>query len=122
MDTLFKILASLFTLLFIISAALQYNDPDPIIWICIWGTAAMLSILFLLNKVSSVITLIAGILSLLGFLYVFPSNFQGFSLDAGEATSIEQGREAFGLLIIALVMLLYTFRIRQVSINKKKHF
>jgi hypothetical protein len=118
MNTLFKILGFLFAVLSIISAALQYNDPDPIIWILIWGTSAIISLLFFFNKISFIITMIAGVLSFMGFIYLYPSNFQGFNLKDGDAENIELGREAFGLLIIALVMFMYAFRIRYL---KMKH-
>jgi membrane-bound ClpP family serine protease len=119
MNILFKILGVLCTILFIVSAALQYNDPDPLIWILIWGLAAMISILFLLNKISFTITMILGVLSLIGFIYIYPSNFQGFDLKNGDAESIELGREAFGLLIIAFILFMYAFRIRYVQLKKK---
>ena len=118
MNTLFKIFGFLFAVLSVISAALQYNDPDPIIWILIWGISAIISFLFFLNKISFIITLIAGVLSLIGFMYLYPSNFQGFDLNNGDIENIELGREAFGLLIIALVMFIYAFRIRYIKMKQ----
>ncbi len=118
MNILFKILSFLFTVLFLVSAALQYNDPDPIIWIVIWGIAAILSILFFFNKISFPIPLIVGIACFIGFIYLFPSNFQGFGLENGVIENVELAREAIGLLIIALVMLIYAFRIRHVDIKR----
>ena len=115
MNTLFKIFGLLFTVLSIISAALQYNDPDPIIWILIWGISAIISFLFFLNKISFIITMIVGVLSFMGFMYLYPSNFQGFNLKDGDIENVELGREAFGLLIIALVMFMYAFRIRYIK-------
>ena len=118
MNTFFKILGFLFAVLSIVSAALQYNDPDPIIWILIWGISAIISILFFLNKISFIVTMIVGVLSFMGFMYLYPSNFQGFSLKDGDIENIELGREAFGLLIIALVMFMYAFRIRYIKMKQ----
>jgi len=118
MNRLFKFFGFLFAVLSVISAALQYNDPDPIIWILIWGISAIISFLFFLNKISFIITLIAGVLSLIGFMYLYPSNFQGFDLNNGDIENIELGREAFGLLIIALVMFIYAFRIRYIKMKQ----
>jgi len=115
MNILFKILSFLFTVLFLVSAALQYNDPDPIIWIVTWGTAAILSILFFFNKISFPVPLIVGIACFVGGVYLFPSNFQGFGLGDGDIENIELAREAVGLLIIALVLWMYAFRIRYVQ-------
>jgi uncharacterized membrane protein len=121
MKTLFKILSFLFAVLFIVSAALQYNDPDPIIWILIWGISAIISFLFFLNKISFIITMIAGVLSFIGFLYLYPSNFQGFNLKDGDREIIELGREAFGLLIIAVVMFMYTIRIGYLKMKQTNY-
>ena len=38
-----KWLNVLFVLIFLLSAALQYNDPDPVLWICIYLSAAFLA-------------------------------------------------------------------------------
>jgi len=115
MKILFKFLSVIFTVLFLISAALQYNDPDPIIWIVIWGTAGILSVLFFFDKISVSLSFITGLVCFIGSLYLFPSYFQGFSLEDGAIENIELAREAVGLLIIALVMWLYAFRIRHIE-------
>jgi len=120
MNRLFKFFGFLFAVLSVISAALQYNDPDPIIWILIWGFSAIISFLFFLNKISFIITMIAGVLSLIGFMHLCPSNFQGFNLNNGDIENIELGREAFGLLIIALVMFMYAFRIRYMKMKQSE--
>ena len=45
-----KISSALMALLFIAWAAFQYNDPDPFVWIVVYGLAALASILFLINR------------------------------------------------------------------------
>lgn len=47
-----KICSALMALLFIAWAAFQYNDPDPFLWILVYGLAALASILFLVNRLS----------------------------------------------------------------------
>ena len=111
MNALFKILGFLFTVLFLISAALQYNDPDALIWIGIWGFAALFSLAFAMNKTSFMPLFFSGILALGGFFYCYPEKFEGFEIGAGDIKNIEEGREAFGLLIIAVVLLVFAFRI-----------
>ncbi len=115
MKIVFKIIGFLFAALFLFSAVLQYNDPDSFIWILIWGAAAVLSVLFALSKVSSKVLLVAAIVSFIGFIYLYPPEFQGFDLDDGDIKNVELGREAFGLLIISIMMFLYTFRISYVK-------
>ncbi|WP_281540685.1 transmembrane 220 family protein [Maribacter aestuarii] len=111
-STFDKILGFVFTGLFGLSAVLQYNDPDPILWIVIYTSAAVVSLLFAMNKINNKVPLLLGILCFIGFTYLYPSNFQGFDLNDGDIKTVELGREAFGLLIIALVFFWYALRLR----------
>ena len=112
MNILFKVIAWVFAALFTISAVLQYNDPDSWVWILIWGLAAIISATAALNKISYSVPLIMGILCLVGFFYVYPDKFEGFEIGAGDIVNIERGREAFGLLIIAVTLLVLALRIK----------
>lgn len=99
----------IFGLLCIISAILQYNDPDPLLWIVIYAVAAIVSFGIAVNKIPYSVPLVLGILCLLGFFFVFPEKFEGFEIGAGDIKNIEEGREAVGLLILALVMFLFAW-------------
>ncbi|MEP2279250.1 transmembrane 220 family protein [Maribacter sp.] len=113
MNLLFKILGYVFAVLFTVGAGLQYNDPDSLHWIVIYGIAALISLLFALNKVGYVVPLVLGVLAFIGFIYLYPTDFQGFDLNDGDIVTVELGREAFGLLIISIVLLVFAFRIRR---------
>jgi hypothetical protein len=113
MNLLFKILGYLFAILFTVSAALQYNDPDALVWVIIYGIAATVSLLFALNKIGYVLPLVLGVLAFVDFIYLYPSDFQGFDLNDGDIATVELGREAFGLLIISIVMLVFSFRVKR---------
>lgn len=113
MNRLFKILGYLFALLFAAGAAVQCNDPDAFLWILIYAFAAMISLGCALNKVGPILPLIVGGICLLGFLYLYPSEFQGFDLNDGDIKTVELGREAFGLLIISIVLLVFGFRLKR---------
>jgi len=103
MRFLFNILGVVFAVLFLTSAVLQYNDPDPLIWILIYGVAATLSILYVVRKVNVKILLGVVFTAFLGFLYMYPDKFEGFEIGKGDIKNVEEAREAFGLLIIAIV-------------------
>jgi hypothetical protein len=113
MNLLFKILGYVFAVLFTVGAVLQYNDPDSLGWIIIYGVAALMSLLFALNKIRYIIPLVLGILAFIGFVYLYPADFQGFDLNDGDIVTVELGREAFGLLIISIVLLVFAFRIKR---------
>lgn len=115
MNMLFKYIGFLFTVLFTIGAAIQYNDIDSIGWIAIYMAGAFISLLFALDKLTTRIPLVAGIACFVGFMYLYPTDFQGFDLNDGDIKIVELGREAFGLLIIALVCFLYAFRLKRKS-------
>lgn len=110
-----KLIGYLFGMLFAVGAILQFNDPDSLVWIVIYGIAAIISLLFALNKLKMIIPLVMGIGCLGGFIYLYPSDFQGFDLNEGDIKTVELGREAFGLLIIALVFLFYVFALKRKS-------
>ncbi len=110
MNTLFKIFAIVFGILFLVAAALQYNDPDPLVWITIWGLAGVITIGYAFNRVPFPAPLVAGIAALIGFFYTYPEKFEGFVIGQGDIKNIEEGREAYGLLIISIVMLSLAIR------------
>ncbi|VXB03269.1 transmembrane 220 family protein [Maribacter litoralis] len=113
MNLFFKIIGYVFTVLFAVGAVLQYNDPDSLHWIIVYGVAALISLLFTLNKIRYIIPLVLGILAFIGFVYLYPEDFQGFDLNDGDIKTVELGREAFGLLIISIVLLIFAFRIKR---------
>jgi len=115
MNLLFKVIGYVFAILFAVGAVLQYNDPDSLHWIIVYGVAGLVSLLFALNKIGYMVPLILGVLALVGFVYLYPSNFQGFDLNDGDIKTVELGREAFGLLIISMVLLFFSFQIKRKS-------
>ena len=115
MDHLFKFLGWLFSVLFLLGAVVQFNDPDALVWIFIYLIAALVSALCALGKLSAKVPLGLGVVAFIGFLYLYPSGFQGFGLADGDIKTVELGREAFALLIMALVFLGFGFRLAKRS-------
>jgi hypothetical protein len=115
MNRLFKVVGYVFTFLFALGALVQYNDPDSLVWIIIYAIAAVISLLFVLNRLKIVVPLVLGVLCFAGFVYLYPPDFQGFDLNDGDIRTVELGREAFGLLIIAIVFFLYVFGLKRMS-------
>jgi hypothetical protein len=110
MNNLFKSIAILFGILFLVAAGLQYNDPDSLIWIAIWSLAGIVSFAFAFGRLSFPVPLITGVAALVGFFYMYPEKFEGFEIGTGDIKNIEEAREAFGLLIIAIVLLVLALR------------
>lgn len=116
-----KIFNLLFCLLFVLSAALQYNDPDPYVWIPIYGYGAILCWLAFRGKYYPGAYL-AGIA-----VYAFYAIYLFFTKDGvwdwiqeheaeniaqtmkAQKPWIEDTREFFGLLILVFVLLVDFF-------------
>ena len=112
MEHFFKFSGGVFAILFLISAVLQYNDPDPLLWIAIYGIATLVTLGYVFNKVSYIVPALVGLLGVIGFFLIFPEKFEGFAIGQGDNKNIEEAREAFGLLIISIVMFVFALRIR----------
>lgn len=123
-----RIFNLLFCLLFVLSAALQYNDPDPYIWVPIYGYGAVLCWLAFRNKYYPRAYL-AGIT-----VYTIYAAYLFFTIDGVwdwitkhdaeniaqtmKATRpwIEDTREFFGLMILIVVLTIdYFYQKKRVS-------
>lgn len=120
-----KYLNIFFAIMFLAFAALQVNDPDPILWILIYGVMAVISVMAIFDFYNR--WLIGGLaLLFLGYMIVL---FPGVSewlrqpdksvlfddVLKMEFPYIEESREFLGLLINELVLVLCFFR----SIRRK---
>lgn len=112
-----KVFNILFCILFLISAGLQYNDPDPYIWIPIYLYGAILCWLAFRNQYYPKAYL-AGIIIFAGYaLYFFftengvldwiqKHNAENIAASMKASTPwIEDTREFFGLVILIVVLL-----------------
>lgn len=100
-----KILAILFGLAFLSFAAMQYNDPDPAVWMSMYGAAAIICFMAAFNKVQHAVLWFAVILCVAGGVYMWPEKYEGLSVGGGDIKNIEEAREALGLLMVAVVFL-----------------
>ncbi len=87
------------TLLFTVWAYYQLNDLDPFIWVTVYSIAALISLLFLFGRMASWLPLTMAVLCILCAVYLFTQADYGPPL-----ITIEEWREAVGLLVIAAWM------------------
>lgn len=110
----------IFIVIFILSAALQYNDPDPYIWIPLYLYAALVCYLSIINKHAPILYY-AGLLVYVGYAIFLFFDRDGVLSWATEHDSenlvqsmkatkpwIEETRE-FGGLLICVAALLFNF-------------
>ena len=108
----------IFIVLFLLSAALQYNDPDPYIWIPIYSWGAWLCWLALKQKFPPVLYLLSALfyIGYATWLFIAPDGVISWMqehdaeslVQSMKATKpwIEQSREFGGLLILILSLAL----------------
>jgi len=101
-----KILAVTFGLLFLLFAAFQYNDPDPEVWVPIYGAAAVACFMAYVGVARWWFFVGMALLYLVAAWYQHPPVFEGFMFsEVGmRSLNVELAREAGGLLICALAM------------------
>lgn len=110
MKGFFRWLAFACMILFAVASFVQWNDPDALIWIVIYAIPCVASLFFFLNRFYYPIGVLLCITYCFGGILVWPESYEGITLQEGNIENIERGREALGLLIIAMVMLIYTLR------------
>ena len=111
-----KNLGLIFAILFILFAVVQYNDPDPWIWIVMYGVVAMASFFQWMKKISDKVLLLLSVGLFVATLSYVPKIVgwaeDGFPNIAGEMKTenphIELVRETLGLAI-ACVSLFYLY-------------
>jgi hypothetical protein len=108
-----KILNIFFIVLFVLSALLQYNDPDPYIWAPIYLYGALLCFLAIRGRYNSIlyITGLVIYISFAIFLFIDDDGVLAWAqkhdaeniAQSMKATKpwIEQTREFFGLLVLS---------------------
>lgn len=101
-----KTLAIIFGVLFVVFAAVQYNDPDPEVWIPIYLVAVVASWMFYAQMGKPWLFVGVAIGYAIAAAYQWPPAFEGFLLnEMGMKTiNIELARESGGLALCAIVM------------------
>lgn len=114
----------LMLLLFIFGAIVQVNDPDPARWIAVYALAAAACLLTLLRRTHWLLPAILGAVALAWAVALAPrvvgrvpfrEMFGGFEM---RNVGIEESREMYGLLIIAVWMAVLALRAQRVSARR----
>ena len=110
-----KVLNFLFALLFLVFAFVQVNDPDPLLWILIYGNMAVLSVLAMFNMQFKYWQLITAVIYIAYAAVLAGGAWQWWqspdrSLLFDEIAKmqniyIEETREFLGLLICLVILL-----------------
>ena len=114
-----RLLDALFALLFALAVIVNLNDPDPLAWVLIYGAAAWTSFLAVLGRPSRALASAVAAVALLWAATIVPRVVGkvpfGDMFGAWEMQNagIEESREMYGLLLIALWMAAIALRGRR---------
>lgn len=109
-----KYLLYILIVIYVLSAAVQYNDPDPLVWILSYLVPAGLCYYRSLGKGDRVLYLATGLVYLLWAVNQFPPQWEGLMMEnlSMKTINVELGRESLGLGICALGIWICSFRLR----------
>lgn len=108
-----KLISAVFFLIFAAFAGLQFNDPDPVLWVLLYGIVALFSLLRIFGYyhkyVLVILMIIIGGFSLMylpGMVewLVTPHKEEIFGEMVYEKPYIEETREFFGLVLAFLAL------------------
>ncbi|HZO14063.1 MAG TPA: transmembrane 220 family protein [Polyangiaceae bacterium] len=121
----FRVVNAVFALLFVVAAALQYNDPDPLGWTAIYLAAAACCIVALLRPKQLAPSLIVGAIAIVWAAILTPEALAVGELahiaESMKATrpGIEIMREVLGLCIVAVWMAVLAWRARRLVTSER---
>jgi hypothetical protein len=110
MSKLVSVLNVAMFFVFLAFVAVQYNDPDPYLWMPMYGAAALACWLRWRSRPWRLLATLAGLVALVWALTILPDVLGNVSI--GDMFSswhmitilVEEEREMFGLLIVATWM------------------
>ena len=118
-----RIVNFILAVMFLVFAFVQINDPDPEIWILIYGAMAVLSIMAIFNFYPKKFIIGLMVLYILySFVYV-PGVWEWLQQEDKsllfddvakmQYPYVEQAREFLGLLICIIVLIVFVVRLRR---------
>ncbi|GAA4381246.1 transmembrane 220 family protein [Hymenobacter koreensis] len=93
------------SLMFGLFAALQYNDPDPHLWVTLYLLPAAVMAWAALRPLPRWLPLLLAVVYAGLAVWWWPARFDGLTGAMSPGTTVEEGREALGLLICATALL-----------------
>ena len=109
-ETFWKLANGIMLLMFLFSAAVQFNDPDPLTWMAIYGAAAVMCGLEIRRRAPAWAPLTVALIALFwaGSIYYRVNAVPIGSLFAEwemRDLRVEEAREMYGLTIVAIWMI-----------------
>lgn len=106
MKLIFRVIIWFLVFMFVAFAAVQYNDPDPWIWISVYMVAAILGLASMRSKLNPILYVGMALICAIWAVFQWPAQWEGL----GESMlneNTEHAREALGLCICAAANIFY---------------
>lgn len=106
-----RILTALMALYFLCAVGVQYNDPDPLRWMAIYGAAALACVLALVRRLRRWVPVGVALVAAVWAATLAPGVIghvapRDLFAEAGMLTPVvEEAREMLGLIIVAVWMI-----------------
>ncbi len=117
-----KVAGILASVLFALSACVQFNDPDPVPWVLAYATAAGIALAALLGRQVTWLAAAAGAAFTIGAVSLSPAlgtaPMSELVLPEMKTIAIEEARESLGLALCAVwmtVLAVHGWRARQTA-------
>jgi hypothetical protein len=112
-----RIVNFILAIMFLVFAFLQVNDPDPVLWILIYGSMSVVCIMAIFEYYHRILILVLAVLFLIYCYILLPGvkewlqqEDKSVLFDEGmkmQHLFVEEAREFLGLVISLLVLLFY---------------
>jgi len=114
-----KFLHSFLGLMFLAFAFLQFNDPDPVLWISIYSVMALLCLMAIFKVYNKIVIAILTVTYIVYCFFLWPGVAEWLAQENKgvlfddvmkmEHLYIEESREFLGLVICLMVLAFYAF-------------
>jgi hypothetical protein len=110
-----------FLVIFLLCLVVQYNDPDPVRWMIVYGAAAACCLLYAMQKLPIYLSVVTAIVGTLWILLLLPAVWgkaiplnEVFSMIHMFSPGVEEVREVGGLAIVVGWMTVLAFKRRSI--------
>jgi len=120
-----KVINFILALLFLVFAFVQVNDPDPLLWILIYGNMAVQCVLAMFRMQYKIWIIISGVFYLVYAAILLPGAMEWFhspdkallfdDLAKMQNLYIEETREFLGLMICVIVLVYHYMIARKIT-------
>ncbi len=88
-------------LIFAVFAALQWNDPDPLVWMAIYGGTSLACVASAFFRLPGILGVAAVVLALVFAAWLWPGETKNVFGEMEGNPVVEEARESMGMVIVA---------------------